>query len=77
MRESFSEPVAVEDRRDSTRRMGLRDAIRAAYSGVGVAGKRPPLSWEAGIGFISRTLTKSGSMEPSRVVPRVNPSSLH
>ena len=51
MRESLSEPVAVEDRRDSMRRMGLRDAVRAVNSGVGAAGKLPPLSREAGIGM--------------------------
>jgi len=52
VRESLSEPVAVKDRRDSTRRMGLRDAVRAAHGGVGAAGKLPPLTWEAGIGQI-------------------------
>lgn len=60
MRESLSEPVAVEDRRDSTRRMDLRDAVRAANIGVGAAGKLPPLSWEAGIGFIIPYLDQVG-----------------
>jgi len=50
VRESLSELVPVEDQRDSTRRMGLRDAVRAVNSGVGAAGKLPPLTWEAGIG---------------------------
>ena len=77
MRESLSEPAAVEVRRDSTRRMGLREAVRAADSGVGAAGIfRRYHGKRASDNSLSRAMAKLGSQEPSRVVPRVNPSSL-